>query len=53
LWVFERLGTFRGGFLQRAGRLPRPHGKLTLTVSMPPWLQKRLLHCLAALRQAA
>ena len=53
LWAFERLDTFRGGFLQRAGRLTRPHGKLTLTLSMPPWLQKRLLHCLAVLRQAA
>jgi hypothetical protein len=53
LWVFERLDTFRGGFLQRAGRLTRPHGRLTLTISMPPWLQTRLLHCLATLRQAA
>ena len=53
LGVFERLDTFRGGFLQRAGRLTRPHGKLTLTISTPPWLQKRLLHCLAALGQAA
>jgi Transposase DDE domain group 1 len=53
LWVFERLDTFRGGFLQRAGRLTRPHGKLTLTISMPSWLHKRLLHCLATLRQAA
>jgi hypothetical protein len=53
LWVFERLDTFRGGFVQRAGRLTRPHGKLTLTIGMPPWLQKRLLHCLAVLRQAA
>lgn len=53
LWAFERLDTFRGGFVQRAGRLTRPHGKLTLTMSMPPWLQHRLLHCLAALRQAA
>jgi len=53
LWVFERLDNFRGGFLQRAGRLTRPHGRLTLTLSMPAWLQKRLLHCLVALRQAA
>jgi hypothetical protein len=53
LWAFERLDTLRGGFLQRAGRLTRPHGTLTLTMSMPPWLQKRLLHCLATLRQAA
>jgi hypothetical protein len=53
LWVFERLDTFRGGLLQRAGRLTRPHGKLTLTLSMPPWLQKRLLHSLSSLRHAA
>lgn len=53
LWEFERLGTFRHGFLQRAGRLTRPHGTLTLTLSMPPRLQTRLLRCLDALRQAA
>jgi hypothetical protein len=51
--MFERLDTFRGGFVQRAGRLARPHGKLTLTISMHPWLQKRPLHYLAARPHAA
>jgi hypothetical protein len=33
LWVFETLGTFRKRLVQRAGRLTRPNGQLTLTVS--------------------
>ena len=30
LWAFERLGSFRTTILHRAGRLTRPHGRLTL-----------------------
>jgi len=33
LWVFTQLDTLRAAFIQRAGRLTRPHGKLTLTIS--------------------
>lgn len=33
LWVFEKVDTFRKRLLQRAGRLTRPHGTLTLTMA--------------------
>lgn len=33
LWLFEQIGTFRRRILQRAGRLTRPAGVLTLTCS--------------------
>ena len=32
-WVFEELSTIRHKLIQRAGRLTRPQGKLTLTLS--------------------
>jgi len=53
LWAFERLGTFRSTILHRAGRLTRPHGRLTLTVSAASWLQARFLHFLKAFDHAA
>ncbi|MCB9870971.1 MAG: IS1380 family transposase [Planctomycetes bacterium] len=33
LWVFEKLDTIRKGVIQRAGRLTRPSGRLTLTMA--------------------
>lgn len=33
LWAFEKIGTFRKRIVQRAGRLTRPAGVLTLTCS--------------------
>jgi hypothetical protein len=39
--------------LKRAGRLTRPHGRLTLTVSANAWIKARFLACLKALRKAA
>lgn len=33
LWIFEKLDTLRRGVIQRAGRLTRPAGKLTLTMA--------------------
>lgn len=33
LWMFTQLGTLRRHLIQRAGRLTRPQGKLTLTLS--------------------
>jgi hypothetical protein len=33
LWVFEKLDTLRRGVIQRAGRLTRPGGRLTLTMA--------------------
>jgi hypothetical protein len=53
LWAFEQLDTFRKGILQRAGRLTRPHGKLTLTISANHWIKNRLLNFLARLQNAA
>ncbi|GIW90627.1 MAG: hypothetical protein KatS3mg109_1875 [Pirellulaceae bacterium] len=52
LWVFEALHTFRQGILQRAGRLTRPSGILTLTISAPHWLKSRLLAILKILQNA-
>lgn len=49
LWVFEQLDTLRRTLIQRAGRLTRPHGKLTLTISANQGVRKQILHCLAAL----
>jgi len=39
----------RKTLLQRAGRLTRPQGRLTLTISANPWLKNRLLQMLAAI----
>ena len=49
LWVFERVDTVRKTLLQRAGRLTRPQGRLTLTISANLWLKNRLLQMLAAI----
>jgi hypothetical protein len=53
LWRFEQLDTFRRTLLQRAGRLSRPQGALTLTISASPAVQDELLHSLDQLQQAA
>jgi hypothetical protein len=50
LWVFEQLDTLRRTLIQRAGRLTRPHGKLTLTISANQSVRTQLLHCLAVLQ---
>lgn len=52
LWAFEELHTFRAGLLHRAGRLTRPHGTLTLTISASHWVKNRLLDVLNALHNA-
>ena len=46
LWVFEKVDTLRKTLLQRAGRLTRPQGTLTLTLSANSWVKTRLLHTL-------
>jgi hypothetical protein len=33
LWLFEKLSTLRRNLIARVGRLTRPGGKLTLTLS--------------------
>ena len=52
-WVFQRLQTMRLTVIQRAGRLTKPHGLLTLTVSTNKTLKERLLALLKALQTAA
>jgi hypothetical protein len=53
LWAFEQLHTFRSALIQRAGRLTRPHGKLTLTISANHWIKSRVLNLLKRLHNAA
>ena len=53
LWIFEQVGTIRKTILQRAGRLSRPEGKLTLTFCAGKKLKQRVLHILQAFDTAA
>jgi hypothetical protein len=53
LWRFSQLETLRRTLIQRAGRLTRPQGKLTLTISANQPVRKELLHCLGQLQRAA
>ena len=53
LWAFERLDTLRRKLIQRAGRLTRPQGKLTLTLSANTVVRNELLHYLTSLDKAA
>jgi hypothetical protein len=53
LWVFERFATIRHRVIQRAARLTRPSGTLTLTVSGGDEVRNELERYLAALDQAA
>jgi hypothetical protein len=53
LWVFEQVDTVRKTLLQRAGRLTRPCGALTLTISGSGTVKQKLLSMLASLRPAA
>jgi len=49
LWVFEKVDTLRKTLIQRAGRLTRPKGTLTLTISANHWIKRRLLNLLEAI----
>jgi hypothetical protein len=53
LWAFEELDTFRAGLIQRAGRLTRPHGTLTLTISAAHWIKTRIVSLMERLQNAA
>jgi len=53
LWQFEQLGTLRRKLIQRAGRLTRPQGRLTLTMSVNPTVKSELLHYLDVFKKAA
>ena len=50
LWIFERIDTLRKALIQRAGRLTRPEGALTLTISANAWIKKRLLQTLRSIQ---
>ena len=50
LWAFETVDTVHKILIQRAGRLTRPHGNLTLTISANQWIRKRLLYTLGAIQ---
>jgi len=52
-WSFERLDTLRHRIIQRAGRLTRPQGELTLTMSANHAVRKDLLHFLNVLQKVA
>lgn len=49
LWVFEQVGSLRQRVFQRAGKLTRPSGRLTLTINASKPIQQRIL----SLRDAA
>ena len=53
LWVFERIDTLRKAIVQRAGRLTRPEGILTLTISANAWIKNRMLQTLGAIQSEA
>ena len=53
LWQFEQLGTLRRKLIQRAGRLTKPQGRLTVTMSANPSVKSELLHYLETLKQTA
>jgi hypothetical protein len=52
-WTFEKLDTIRHRIIQRAGRLVRPNGRLTLSMSANPTVQKDLMHFLDTLQKVA
>lgn len=52
LWQFEQLATLRRQIIQRAGRLTRPQGKLTLTMAANPSVKSQLLHYMQILNPA-
>lgn len=52
-WEFKKLDTIRHRIIQRAGRLIRPQGKITLSMSANQAVRKDLLHFLKVLQKAA
>jgi len=53
LWAFEKLDTVRKRIIQRAGRLIRPQGKLTLSMSANKAIKKEFLHLMDIIDKAA
>jgi hypothetical protein len=52
-WTFQKLDTIRHRIIQRAGRLTKPKGELTLTMSANEAVRDELLHFLDTLQKAA
>ncbi|MBA7699951.1 hypothetical protein ES703_108657 [subsurface metagenome] len=52
-WTFKTLDTLRHRIIQRAGRLTKPQGELTLTMSANQAVRKDLLHFLDIVKKAA
>jgi hypothetical protein len=52
-WTFEKLDTLRHRIIQRAGRLIRPQGILTLSMSANQAVRNDLLRFLDVLKKAA
>ena len=52
-WKFKTLDTLRHRIIQRAGRLTKPQGELTLTMSANQAVRKDLLHFLDIVKKAA
>lgn len=52
-WKFEKLDTLRHRIIQRAGRINRPQGKLTLTMSANRAVRRDLLNFINVLQKAA
>jgi hypothetical protein len=53
LWVFEKLSTLRNTVIRRAGRLTRPNGRLTLTMSVNDAVRQDFERLLAGLQRPA
>jgi len=53
LWEFLKLDTIRRTLIQRAGRITKPEGRLTLTMSGNATVKTKTLHYLNVLDQAA
>ncbi len=53
LWLFEKLATMRNRTIRRAGRLNRPNGVLTLTLSRNEAVQKDYERIMRELEKAA
>ena len=53
VYAFQRLDTLRHRIIQRAGRLTRPQGELTMTMSANHAVRKDLMHFLDVLKKAA
>jgi hypothetical protein len=49
LWVFQQINTFRRNIVNRAERVARPQGKLTLTISGNNYVENEYREILEAL----